>query len=75
MALNGSAGPELLKALTETGVKVIPQRIVPNGYFPTGSPNPTSQNKMNKAIEIANEHNADVVICMDGDGDRIVFGD
>ncbi len=73
--LNGSAGPELFKALTEAGVKVIPQRIVPNGYFPTGSPNPTSQHKMDKAIEIANEQNADVVMGIDGDGDRIVFGD
>jgi phosphomannomutase len=73
--LNGSAGPELLKALTKAGVKVIPQRIVPNGYFPTGSPNPTSQNKMDKAIEMAKGNNADIVIGVDGDGDRIVFGD
>ena len=73
--LNGSAGPELLKALTEAGVKVIPQRIVPNGYFPSGSPNPTSQNKMDKAIDIAKEYNADVIIGIDGDGDRMVFGD
>ena len=73
--LNGSAGPELLKALKLAGVKVIPLRIVPNGYFPTGSPNPTSQNKMENTIEIAQENNADVVIGVDGDGDRIVFGD
>jgi phosphomannomutase len=65
----------LRKALTKAGVKVIPQRIVPNGYFPTGSPNPTSQNKMDKAIEMAKGNNADIVIGVDGDGDRIVFGD
>ncbi|NOX64858.1 MAG: hypothetical protein GXO85_03440 [Chlorobi bacterium] len=72
---NGSAGPELMRALTQVGVKVIPLRIVPNGYFPTGSPNPTSQNKMDEAVKIAQEKNADVIIGIDGDGDRIVFGD
>jgi phosphomannomutase len=72
---NGSAGSELHQALSLCGVKVIPLRIVPNGDFPTGSPNPTSQNKMDMAIEIAIKENADLVLGIDGDGDRIVFGD
>ena len=60
------------------GIKVVldlPLRLVPNGDFPTGSPNPTSQNKMNPAIALAQKSNADVVLGIDGDGDRIVFGD
>lgn len=74
-AFNGSAGPELYRALLQAGVKVTPLRLVPNGEFPTGSPNPTSQNKMNTALELARHQNADLVIGIDGDGDRIVFGD
>jgi len=74
-AFNGSAGPELYRALTICGVKVIPLRLVPNGDFPTGSPNPTSQHKMDKALEMARLKNADLVLGIDGDGDRIVFGD
>jgi len=72
---HGSAGPELYKALTFTGVEVIPLRLVPNGEFPTGSPNPTSQHKMDRVIQLAGEQDADLVIGVDGDGDRIVFGD
>lgn len=72
---NGSAGPELYRALTLAGAEVIPLRLVPNGDFPTGSPNPTSQNKMDQAIQRAVQENADLVIGIDGDGDRIVFGD
>jgi phosphomannomutase len=74
-SFNGSAGPELYKALVKSGVKVIPLRLVPNGEFPTGSPNPTSQNKMDQAMELARQHEADLIIGIDGDGDRIVFGD
>jgi len=72
---NGSAGPELYQALTRCGAEVIPIRLVPNGDFPTGSPNPTSQNKMGPAIQLAVQKNADIVVGIDGDGDRIVFGD
>jgi phosphomannomutase len=72
---NGSAGPELYRALQIAGVKVVPLRLPPNGEFPTGSPNPTSQNKMNPALELARQHHTNLIIGIDGDGDRIVFGD
>ncbi len=74
-AFHGSAGPEVYQALTNAGVKVTALRLIPNGEFPTGSPNPTSQNKMDEAVTLAAKINADVVIGLDGDGDRIVFGD
>jgi phosphomannomutase len=72
---NGSAGPELFQALRICGAEVFPLRLVPNGDFPTGSPNPTSQNKMDNAVLVARQKNADLVIGIDGDGDRVVFGD
>lgn len=74
-AFHGSAGPEIWQALTEAGVRLLPLRLVPNGQFPTGSPNPTSQGKMEAAVALALRANADVVLGVDGDGDRIVFGD
>ena len=79
--MNGSAGPELHQALTAAGCKVVGLRTMPNGQFPSGSPNPTSQGKMQDAMEVAQKLQgtcADgtvVVVGMDGDGDRMVFGD
>jgi phosphomannomutase len=74
-ALNGAAGPEVLDGLTQAGVVVKPLRLVPDGHFPTGSPNPTSRGKLDAAIRCAAECDAQLVIGLDGDGDRIVFGD
>jgi phosphomannomutase len=74
-AFHGSAGPEIYRALRLAGAEVLPLRLVPDGSFPTGSPNPTSQNKMNAAVELAKVERCHAVIGIDGDGDRIVFGD
>ncbi|HEY4235220.1 MAG TPA: hypothetical protein VGM76_17445 [Lacipirellulaceae bacterium] len=74
-AFHGSAGPEIWRALMAAGARVLPLRWVPNGAFPTGSPNPTSQGKMDDAILLAQQSQAEVVLGVDGDGDRIVFGD
>jgi phosphomannomutase len=71
---HGSAGPELFRALTLAGARVEPLRLIPDGNFPTGSPNPTSQGKMKNAIALAGEKHCQAVIGIDGDGDRIVFG-
>lgn len=72
---NGSAGAELYQAMTLAGVSVEPMRLIPDGNFPTGSPNPTSQGKMADAVALAKHRNCDAVLGIDGDGDRIVFGD
>ncbi len=74
-AFHGSAGPELMMALQRAGARVEPLRLIPDGNFPTGSPNPTSQGKMDRAVAFAAEKNCLAVIGLDGDGDRVVFGD
>lgn len=74
-AFNGSCGPELYQTYQKAGIRVEARRLVPDGSFPTGSPNPTSHGKMNDAVALAAEKNCDVVIGVDGDGDRVVFGD
>jgi phosphomannomutase len=74
-AMNGAAGPEVFTTLTRAGAEVRPLRLFPDGNFPTGSPNPTSQGKLEDAVRAAAEWGAAVVIGLDGDGDRIVFGD
>ena len=73
--MNGSAGAEFMAAFQRAQVSVLPLRLVPDGGFPTGSPNPTSAGKMATAVALAGTEGADVVIGTDGDGDRLVFGD
>jgi phosphomannomutase len=74
-AFNGSAGSELYRALELAGARVHPLRLVPDGRFPTGAPNPTSQGKMAEAVAEAQRIGSAIVIGVDGDGDRLVFGD
>ena len=74
-SFNGSAGTELYRALQLTGASVSALRLVPDGRFPTGAPNPTSRGKMDEAVAIARGLGGGVVIGVDGDGDRLVFGD
>jgi len=71
----GSSGTEVYKALIKAGVEVKALNLIVNGNFPAGAPNPTSDGKMNKAIELTGKHGNAIAIGLDGDGDRIVFGD
>ncbi len=74
-SFNGAAGPELYMALDRAGVRIRALKLIPNGRFPTGSPNPIGRGKMNEAIKTASSIKNSVVIGTDGDGDRLVFGD
>ena len=73
--LNGSAGTEIYRALENLGVNITPLNLIVNGNFPEGAPNPISEGKMNRAIMLAEKETGTIVIGLDGDGDRIVFGD
>ena len=73
-ALNGSAGTEIYRALDLAGVEIIPLRLVVNGSFPSGAPNPISEGKLAEAVRLAGEREGSTVIGLDGDGDRIAFG-
>lgn len=73
--LHGAAGPEMMMALQRAGVEVVPLHIIPDGQFRTGSPNPTVRGRLDHATRIAADHDCHAVIGLDGDGDRIVFGD
>jgi phosphomannomutase len=72
---NGSAGREVMEALQRAGASVSPLRLLPDGTFPGGSPNPTSSGKMDTAVGAAKRAGNALVIGTDGDGDRLVFGD
>jgi phosphomannomutase len=74
-SFNGSAGKEIYQGLVSAGATVHAMRLVPDGTFPTGSPNPTSAGKMDPAVACCRSSKYDVVIGIDGDGDRLVFGD
>ncbi|TFG60606.1 MAG: hypothetical protein E4H36_11800, partial [Spirochaetales bacterium] len=74
-SFHGSAGPEVFRALESLGVRVTAVNLVPDGRFPSGSPNPTSHGKMDPVLRLAAELRPGAVIGIDGDGDRIVFGD
>jgi phosphomannomutase len=73
--LAGVAGPEIWRGLRDAGAGVEALNLVPDGTFPKGSPNPTSAGKMDEALALAKDRALSAVIGLDGDGDRIVFGD
>lgn len=74
-ALNGSAATEIYRGLDRAGVEVTPLRIVTDGSFPSGAPNPISAGKLDTAVSIAHGQSGSIVVGLDGDGDRVVFGD
>ncbi len=73
-SFNGAAGPEIYSTMERAGVTVIPLKLIPDGRFPYGTPNPIGKNKMKPALQIAQKIENSVVIGTDGDGDRLVFG-
>ena len=64
--------PEVLKRAGFTNIVTVPEQMVLDGNFPTvKSPNPENPEGFTRAIEIAKEHHADLIIGTDPDADRM----
>lgn len=64
--------PEALRRLGFENVLHVPAQDVSDGDFPTVmSPNPEEPSALKMAIDVADEHNADIVLATDPDADRM----
>lgn len=74
---NGVAGPLGLRTYQALGLDVIPLFIEPDGRFPNHHPDPLKAENLQDLIRAVREHQADIGIGLDGDGDRlgVVDGD
>ena len=63
--------PEVLRRLGAKNIITVPEQMVIDGDFPTvKSPNPDNIGTFELAIELAKEHDANLIIGTDPDGDR-----
>ncbi|HEX9650314.1 MAG TPA: phospho-sugar mutase [Cyclobacteriaceae bacterium] len=64
--------PGLLKELGFEKVKLVKEQAEPDGDFPTVVfPNPEEAEALSKAVELAKEINADLIMATDPDSDRV----
>lgn len=66
--IGGIVGAPLYRKL---GCEVVELFIEPDSAFPNHHPDPTVLENLQDAIRIVKNHDADLAICFDGDGDRI----
>lgn len=73
--LHGVGGTLMPKTFEKWGFKKAsyePEQMKPDGDFPTcASPNPEEGAALDRAIQLAEEENADLVLATDPDGDRL----
>lgn len=72
--LNGAGKVPVVRVLKELGLNVVlvPEQSEPNGDFPTTPfPNPEIAEAMDRAVTLAQQEKADLVIGTDPDSDRI----
>jgi phosphoglucomutase/phosphomannomutase len=73
--LHGVGGMTAMETLLGRGFKVIPveAQMTPDGQFPnvTQTPNPEVPASMDRAVAVAREHQADLVLATDPDADRL----
>lgn len=74
---NGVAGPIAMAMYEALGLEVIPLFIEPDGTFPNHHPDPLKAENLQQLIVAVREHQADLGVGLDGDGDRlgVVDGD
>jgi len=68
---NGTAGLIMMPLLEQLGFDVVPGHVKPDWDFPNFNPNPESITFLKAVRKLVTENNADIGVCLDGDGDRI----
>lgn len=64
--------PEAIRRLGVTNIYPVEAQMIPDGSFPTvESPNPENPEGFYLAIDLAKEHDADIIIGTDPDADRV----
>ena len=71
---NGAASGFVTRIFSQLGLNVIPLNDTPDGRFPGRSPEPNEET-LQGTIEFLRQKSADLAVCFDGDGDRVVFCD
>jgi len=72
---NGSYSGLAPDFLTSLGYRVISLYCEPDGSFPNRPPNPSQPENLRALCQTIIQHQADVGIAFDGDGDRVIFAD
>jgi phosphomannomutase/phosphoglucomutase len=68
---NGMGGVTAVPVYRELGINLVGLFTDPDSTFPNHHPDPTVEENLVDVIKAVKEHNADVGIAFDGDGDRI----
>ena len=71
--LYGSAGRCAAFVLKKMGCEVITLRCEANGHFPEHAPDPSQAAHLHELQKNIIQHQADIGIALDGDGDRVVI--
>ena len=69
--LSGASGTDLAMAMDIAGAEFTPSHLVPDGFFPSGDPNPIIESSIAPSRERMKNGNYDIGFCFDGDGDRM----
>ncbi len=68
---NGMGGVTAVPVFERLGVEMVKLFTEPDSTFPNHHPDPTVAENLEDAINAVREHNTDIGIAFDGDGDRI----
>lgn len=72
---NGAAGYRLRRTFKDLPIDLIVINEEPDGNFPNHGPDPSRPENLESLKEKVKEEGADLGMCFDGDGDRVVFID
>jgi len=72
---NGAAGYRLRRIFKDLPIHLIIINEEPDGTFPDHGPDPSRPENLESLKKMVKEEGADLGICYDGDGDRVVFID